>query len=48
MHTSAAITFGVVLGLLLAAVITLSTLMRYVSSDLDGFRRWLDSRDSNP
>lgn len=45
MHTTGAISFGVVLGLLLAAVLFLRTLMEYVSSDLDGFRRWLDKAD---
>jgi hypothetical protein len=40
--TAGAITFGVALGLLVASVLMLGTLARYVSSDLDGFRRWLD------
>ena len=47
MHVSAAITFGFVLGLLFAALMMLSVLTRYVSSDLDGFRRWLDSSESS-
>jgi len=37
---------GYLAGLLTAALVMLSVLMRYVSSDLDGFRRWLDSKDS--
>lgn len=39
------VTFGFVLGLLFAGALMLHTLMRYVSSDIDGFRRYLDSRE---
>ena len=42
MHTTGAIAFGFVLGLLLAAVLFLRTLMAYVETDFDAFRRWLD------
>jgi hypothetical protein len=38
-------TIGVLIGLLFAAVMMLTTLTRYVSSDMDGFRRWLDRRE---
>lgn len=33
---------GLLAGLLWAALLMLVTLARYVASDLDGFRRWLD------
>jgi hypothetical protein len=46
MPTAAAIAFGFVLGLLFAALLMLRTLMSYVQSDLDGFRRWLDKREA--
>jgi hypothetical protein len=42
MQTTTAIIFGAALGLLVAALSMLLALARYVSSDLDGFRRWLD------
>jgi hypothetical protein len=34
--------FGVALGLLFACLFALAQLSRYVQSDVDGFRRWLD------
>jgi len=45
MNTGTAVMVGAMLGLLLAALIMLSTLMRYVASDMDGFRRWLDGME---
>lgn len=47
MHTTGAVAFGIVLGLLLAAVLFLRTLTSYVEADLDGFRRWLDKADQS-
>lgn len=37
---------GFATGLLLAALFALAMLTRYVASDLDGFRRWLDKAES--
>jgi hypothetical protein len=34
--------FGVVTGLLIAALYCLGQLTRYVSSDIDAFTKWLD------
>lgn len=48
MHTTGAIVFGFVIGLLFSAVLMLGTLAKYVASDMDGFRRWLDSREVSP
>ena len=45
MSSGTAIMVGAMLGLLLAAFIMLTTLMRYVASDMDGFRRWLDGME---
>ena len=45
MSTTTAVMFGFFMGLLLAAVVMLTTLMHYVSQDMDGFRRWLDRRE---
>jgi 5-bromo-4-chloroindolyl phosphate hydrolysis protein len=42
MSTTAAFIFGTVFGLLVAATMILATLVRYVSSDLEAFSRWLD------
>lgn len=39
-------TFGLMTGLFIATVLLLSTLMHYVSQDMDGFRRWLDRSGS--
>lgn len=47
MQTTGTITLGFLLGLLLAAVLFLRTLMSYVENDLDGFRRWLDKADQS-
>lgn len=46
MSNTAAGMLGFLGGLLLAAVVMLSTLMHYVSRDTDSFLRWLDNRDS--
>lgn len=45
MTTTTAGLLGFFGGLLLAAVIMLSTLMHYVARDMDSFMRWLDARD---
>lgn len=45
MSTGTAMGVGVLIGLLLSAVLMLSTLMHYVSQDMEGFRRWLDRRE---
>lgn len=44
MNTRAAVLVlvGFLAGVLWCAVLALVTLARFVSSDLDGFRRWLD------
>lgn len=34
--------FGVATGLLISTLFALTILIRFVASDLDGFRRWLD------
>jgi hypothetical protein len=44
--TSTAVSVGVLIGLLLASVVTLLTLMHYVSQDMDKFLRWLDHREA--
>lgn len=45
MSTATAISVGFALGLLASAVLMLTTLMSYVTQDMDGFRKWLDRRD---
>lgn len=42
MKHASAFLLGLLTGLLAAALLVLSTLGQYVSSDLDGFRRFLD------
>jgi hypothetical protein len=42
MHTTAAMMFGVALGLLFACLFALGHLSRYVESDVQHFTRWLD------
>jgi hypothetical protein len=44
-QTTAAIMFGVALGLLIAAVYALVNLARYVQSDTASFVKWLDRAD---
>lgn len=39
---SGTFTAGTIFGLLLGAIAALALLTRFVASDLDGFRRWLD------
>lgn len=45
MSNGTAFALGLLLGTLLMTVLLLSTLMRYVSQDMDGFRKWLDRRE---
>ena len=45
MSITTAMAVGILIGLLLSAVVMLTTLMHYVSQDMDGFRRWLDRRE---
>lgn len=42
MSTTTAFVFGTVTGLLIAVTMILATLVRYVSSDIEAFSRWLD------
>lgn len=46
MNVTQGIGVGVLLGLLAAAVVFLTTLMHYVTQDMDGFRKWLDTRET--
>jgi hypothetical protein len=39
---------GLVTGLLVAAVLVLAQLIRYVQSDLDAFTRYLDNTERKP
>lgn len=45
MSTQLALMVGFMGGLLLAAVLFLSTLMRYISRDTDSFMKWLDQKE---
>lgn len=46
MSTATAILLGAIAASLFWAVVMLTTLMSYVSQDMDGFRRWLDRREA--
>ena len=37
-----AIAFGFLAGVLVCTLIILSVFIRFIASDLDGFRKWLD------
>ena len=45
MSTGTAVAVGILVGLLSSAVLMLTTLMHYVSRDMDGFRKWLDRKE---
>lgn len=46
MSAPVALLVGVGLGVLIMSWILLGVTVRYVSSDIDGFRRWLDIADA--
>jgi hypothetical protein len=43
--TGTSIGIGILIGLLASAVLMLTTLMHYVSQDMEGFRKWLDRKE---
>ena len=45
MSTHTALVLGVLIGVLLMMTIALSITVRFVSSDVEGFRKWLDRSD---
>lgn len=42
-HTSLAV--GILVGLFIASVVLLTTLMHYITQDMDAFRGWLDKKE---
>ena len=45
MTVHAALALGFVIGVLVCALFALALLVRFVASDTEGFRKWLDSLD---
>jgi hypothetical protein len=45
MSTGQAVAFGALAASLVWALVFLSVFVRFVASDLDGFRKWLDRAD---
>jgi 5-bromo-4-chloroindolyl phosphate hydrolysis protein len=46
MSTHTALFVGVLVGVLAMMTLVMSVMVRFVSSDVDGFRRWLDRTES--
>lgn len=46
MSPTTALIFGTLIGLFVSAVVVLTTLGHYVAQDMDGFRKWLDTRET--
>lgn len=45
MTVQGALAFGFLCGVLVCAVFAVALLVRFVASDTEGFRKWLDSLD---
>ena len=45
MSTQSALIVGVLVGVLLMMTLALSVTIQFVSSDVEGFRKWLDRSD---
>ena len=45
MSTHHALLFGVLVGVLMMMTVGMSIAVRFISSDVEGFRKWLDRND---